>query len=159
MCTRRSEHGFSLVEALVAIGITVTAFTAAVQLLIQSSAATRRARLVTRAAILASSKMEELEALMYTVGDAGANREDDGLWESPEGSLVGGEVPGYCEWFDSAGRPLSAGQRPAGATFARRWSVRALDDSGDMLALQVLVTSGAGPPLATLTSIRTRRGG
>jgi Tfp pilus assembly protein PilV len=157
MRTLPSEHGFSLIEALIAIGITVTAFTAAVQLVMQSSAATRRARLITRAAILASSKMEELESLEYTVAGDGAAHRDERLSSSPPGALDG-DVPEYCEWFDSAGRPLGAGPRPAGAMFARRWSVRALDDAGDMLAVQVLVTSDAGPPLATLASIRTRRG-
>jgi prepilin-type N-terminal cleavage/methylation domain-containing protein len=158
MLTRRSEHGFSLVEALIAMAITATAFTAAAQLLVQASAATRRARLVTRAAIAAASKMEELESLLYGVGDDGADVQDEGLSPSPERSLVE-DLAEYCEWFDSAGRTIGSGQRPPGALFARRWSVRALDDSGDTVALQVLVTSGAGPPLATLTTIRSRRGG
>jgi prepilin-type N-terminal cleavage/methylation domain-containing protein len=158
MCARRSERGFSLIEALIALAITATAFTAAAQLLMQASAATRRARLVTRAAILARSKMEELESLVYAVGEDGADVEDAGLSESPEGSLVE-NLPEYCEWFDSWGRPAGNGARPPGASFARRWSVRALDDSGNTLALQVVVTTGVGPPLATLTTVRSRWGG
>ena len=158
MRTRRSEHGFSLLEALIAIAITATAFTAAAQLLMQASAATRRARLVTRAALLASSKMEELESLRYGVGEDGADVQDDRLAESPDRSLTD-DLPDYCEWFDSAGRPIGVGQRPAGGFFARRWSIRALDDSGDVLALQVLVTTDAGPPLVTLRAIRMRLGG
>ena len=158
MRMRRSAQGFSLLEALIAIAITTTAFTAAVQLLLQASAATRRARLVTRAAMLAASKMEELESLAYRVAADGTDLQDDGLSESPEGVLVE-DVPEYCEWFDSGGRLVGDAERAAGVLFARRWSVRALDRTGDVLALQVLVTSGAGPPLATLTAIRTRRGG
>jgi type II secretory pathway pseudopilin PulG len=154
----RPEDGFSLVEALIAIAITATAFTAATQLLMRASAATRRARLVTRAAILATSKMEELESLVYGVGADGADVEDAELAESPDGALAR-DVTKYCEWFDSGGRALGERERPAGAFFARRWSIRALDDSGDVLALQVLVTTGAGPPLATLTAVRARRGG
>jgi type II secretory pathway pseudopilin PulG len=154
----RPEDGFSLAEALIAMAITATAFTAAAQLLMRASAATRRARLVTRAAILATSKMEELESLVYGVGADGANDEDEELAESPDGSLAS-DVPGYGERFDSGGRALDERDGPAGAYFARRWSIRALDDSGDVLALQVLVTTGAGPPLATLTAIRARRGG
>jgi len=158
MRTRDSECGFSLIEALIALAITATAFTAAAQLLVQASAATRRARLVTRAAILATSKMEELESLVYAVGADGADVEDERLSESPERSLVE-DLPEYCEWFDSWGRPIGNGARPAGASFARRWSVRALDDSGDTLALQVVVTTRAGPPLAALTAVRSRWGG
>lgn len=152
----RPQGGFSLVEALIAIVITATAFTAATQLLVRASAATRRARLVTRAAILATSKMEELESLVYGVGADGADVQDVGLTESPDGSLAA-DVPEYCEWFDSGGRPLDEQVRPPGAFFTRRWAVRALDSSGDVLAMQVLVTAGAGPPVAMLTAIRARR--
>jgi type II secretory pathway pseudopilin PulG len=155
---RGSEHGFSIVEGLIATVITATAFTATAQLLMQASAARRRAQLVTRAAILATSKMEELESLAYTVGDDGAALEDDGLSESPERSLSV-DTPEYCEWFDSGGRAIGDDKRPAGAVFTRRWSIRTIDDSGDVLALQVLVTTGAGPPLAMVTAIRARRGG
>jgi type II secretory pathway pseudopilin PulG len=158
MRTRRSERGFSLLEALIAIVITTTAFTAAIQLLMQASAATRRARLITRAAILAASKMEELGSLRYTVGDDGVDLQDEGLTESAVASLDH-DVGGYCDWFDSAGRPIGGRERPPGAMFARRWSIRALDEDGDMLAVQVLVTSGGGPPLAIFTAIRTRRDG
>jgi prepilin-type N-terminal cleavage/methylation domain-containing protein len=153
-----SERGFSLIEVLIAIVISATAFTAAARLLMLASGATRRARLVTRAAILATSKMEELESLAYRVGDDGADLQDKGQSESPDRSLTE-NVPDYCEWFDSAGRPVGAGQRPAGGLFVRRWSIRALDDSGDLLALQVLVATDAGPPVATLTAIRARRVG
>jgi type II secretory pathway pseudopilin PulG len=158
MRARRSEHGFSIVEALIAIVITAVAFTAAAQLLMQASAARRRAQFVTSAAILATSKMEELESLIYAVGEDGSDVEDAGLSESPERSLVE-DVPEYCEWFDSRGRPIGDDARPAGVSFARRWSVHALDGSGNTLALQVLVTSAAGSPLASLTTIRSRRGG
>jgi type II secretory pathway pseudopilin PulG len=158
MRRRRSERGFSHIEARIAIVISAIAFTAAAQILTLASAATRRARILTRAAILATSKMEELESLIYRVGDDGADVQDDALIESPDRSLAE-DLPDYCEWFDSAGRPIGVGQRPTGGLFARRWSVRALDDSGDVLALQVLVTTYAGPPLTTLTAIRTRQGG
>src|SRR5436305_2895 len=114
MRTRRSDRGFSLVEALIAIVITAIAFTAAAQLLLQASAATRRARLVTRAAIAATSKMAELESLLYGVTDEGADVQDEGLLPSPERSLAE-SLPEYCDWFDSTGRAIGAGQRPAGA--------------------------------------------
>jgi len=158
MRARGSTEGFSLIEALIAMAIAATAFTAAVQLLMQASAATRRARLVTRAAILATSKMEELESLTYTVGDAGADIEDDGLSESPDGTLTS-DVPEYAEWFDSAGRPISGAARPPGASLVRRWSIRVVGVGGDALALQVRVAMAAGQPLTTITAIRTRQGG
>ena len=158
MSTRSSAEGFSLIEALIAMLITATAFTAAVQLLIQASAASRGARLVTRASMLATSKMEELQSLTYTVGDDGAEVEDERLAESPEGTLTN-DVPDYCEWFDGAGHPMSGVTRPAGASLVRRWSIRALEGDGDALALQVRVATVAGQPLATFTAIRTRRGG
>ena len=91
---------------------------------------------------------------MDPVGGLGPVEPDRG---DPVRPLVD-DVPEYCEWFDSAGRPIGDGERPAGGMFARRWSVRSLDASGDTLSLQVLVTTGAGRPLATLTAIRTRQG-
>jgi prepilin-type N-terminal cleavage/methylation domain-containing protein len=154
-----SERGFSLIEALVAIAITVVAFSAAAQLLVQASAATRRARLVTRGAILAASKMEELDSLAFEVAADGSGVRDERLVESPDRSLVQ-DVPEYCDWFDSSGNPLAdARGRPVGTVFVRRWSIRALDVSTDTLALQVIVTTGSDPPLAALTAVRTRRGG
>jgi len=157
MRVRGSAEGFSIVEALIAIAITATAFTAAAQLLMQASAATRRARLVTRAATLASSKLEELESVTYTVGEDGEDVEDEGLSESPQGTLTN-DVPAYCDWFDGTGQVISGAVRPPGTAFVRRWSVRALGGA-DALALQVRVATAAGQPLATLTAIRTRRGG
>src|SRR5262249_61298056 len=131
---------------------------AAAHRLRQASAATRHARLVTRAAILAASKMAELESLAYAVGEDGGDVRDDGLSESPDGSLTD-DVPEYCEWFDSEGRAIAGdGERPAGALFARRWAIHAVDASGDSLAVPVVCTAGAGPPLAALTPIATRRG-
>jgi type II secretory pathway pseudopilin PulG len=154
-----SEHGFSIIEALVAIAITAGAFSTAAQLLMQASGATRRARLVTRGAILASSKMEELDSLPFEVAADGTDVRDDGLAESPRGSLVR-DVPEYCDWFDSRGNALAGARtRPVGATFVRRWSIRPLDISSDTLVLQVIVTAGSGPPLAALTGVRTRSGG
>ena len=142
-----------------ALAITAIAFSAAAQLLMQASAATRRARLVTRGAILASSKMEELDSLPFEVAADGTELRDARLAESPDGSLVQ-DVPEYCDWFDSRGNALAAARtRPVGATFVRRWSIRPLDVSNDTLALQVIVTTGSGPPLAALTAVRTRRGG
>jgi prepilin-type N-terminal cleavage/methylation domain-containing protein len=159
MRARGSERGFSIIEALVAIAIAAVAFSTAAQLLMQASAATRRARLVTRGAILASSKMEELDSLPFEVAADGADVRDDGLAESPAGSLVH-DVPEYCDWFDSRGNALAAARtRPLGAAFVRRWSIRPLDLSSDTLVLQVIVTTGSGPPLAALTAIRTRSGG
>jgi len=147
-----------LIEALIAMLIIATAFTTALQLLMQSSSATRRARLVTRAALLATSKIEELESLTYTVGDDGADVEDEGLMESPEGTLAN-DMPEYCEWFDSTGSLTSGTVRPRGASFVRRWSVRRLGVDGDALVLQVRVATADGRSLATLTALRTRRGG
>jgi type II secretory pathway pseudopilin PulG len=158
MRARCSGEGFSLIEALIAILITATAFTAAAQLLMQASAATRGARLVTRAAMLATSKMEELQSLTYAVGDDGADIEDERLSASPEGTLTN-DVPDYCEWFDGAGHPISGVARPPGASFVRRWSIRTLEGDSDALTLQVRVATVAGQPLATFTAIRTRRGG
>jgi len=158
MRARSSPNGFSLIEALIAMAITATAFTAAAQLLMQASAANRGARLVTRAAMLATSKMEELESLAYTVGEDGADVQDEALSESPDGTLTN-DIPEYCEWFDSAGQAMSESVRPPGASFVRRWSIRALAVDGDALALQVRVATAAGQPLATITTIRTRRGG
>ena len=83
MRSRASEHGFSIIEAFVAIAITAGAFSTAAQLLMQASAATRRARLVTRGVILASSKMEELASLPFEVAADGTDVRDDGLAESP----------------------------------------------------------------------------
>jgi hypothetical protein len=127
--------------------------------MMRAAAANARSRLVTQAAILAAGKMEALQALAFDIAPDGTSVEDDELSESPPDALTA-DTPGYLDYFTSAGRPLEAdGARPAGATFVRRWSVAALDTVGDVLALQVAVGTGAGPPLVSLTAIRVRRGG
>jgi type II secretory pathway pseudopilin PulG len=156
---RRTDYGFSLIEALFATAIVASAFTTATGLLTRTAAANARSRLVTRAAILAAGKMEELQSLVFDVALDGANVDDEELSESPEDALAD-DRSGYADYFTSAGAPLDAdGTRPPGAMFVRRWSVRALDAARDVLALQVTVGTGAGPPLASVTTIRTRRGG
>ena len=103
--------------------------------------------------------MEELASLRFEVAADGSEVRDRRLAESPDGSLAQ-DLPDYCDWSDSGGNALAdAHARPVGATFVRRWSIRPLDGSSDTLALQVIVTTGPGPPLAALTAVRARRGG
>lgn len=62
ICSLQDDDGFSLVEALIAAAVLGTAVVSLAQLLVFTATATTAAGRTTRAALLASEKLEELHA-------------------------------------------------------------------------------------------------
>jgi prepilin-type N-terminal cleavage/methylation domain-containing protein len=149
------EHGFSLLEVLVATTVITVAVAALAQLFALATHAVAGARATTYAAVLAQQKMEQLRGLTWgfdalglpvtdTTTDVSAVPETGGgrgLSLSPAHSL-GTNSEGYCDFVDAFGRPLGGGTAPpAGTAYIRRWSIEALPaDPDNTIVLQVLVT-------------------
>lgn len=121
----RSCAGFSLVETMVAVAILAAGVLSLARLFTVSAAILERDNHSTFSAILAAQKIEELRTT----------------------SARGGALP--LEGADRVdGRGAVAGGRgaPAGAGYARRWSVRALPAHPDVLrVVEVRVRPGEGP--------------
>ncbi len=150
--------GFSLVEVLVAIGLLTVTGLSAVRLLVFAVDATAAARRQSTSTVLAASKLEQLRSLEWAyeptadgragsrVGDLSTDLSLDppgsggpGLGLSPDASLQQ-SIPPYVDYLDAAGRWVGQGASPPeGTVFVRRWSVRPLADSPDVLRLRVSV--------------------
>jgi type II secretory pathway pseudopilin PulG len=127
------EHGFTLVEACIAMSLLVLAATAAAQLFGVAIASTQVARLQTSTVVLANQKLEALRALSWpepalspTVADA-----------------LDSNMPGSVEHLSARGVVVGTDLAPPPtARFIRRWSIRALpEDPANALIVQVLVTT------------------
>lgn len=172
-CSLPRDDGFTLVEALVALALLVTAAASLVQLFLHSTSlmlAARRAPIVLAAA---QSKIEHLRALSFTFDMFGAPVVDastdtaqlppapsggTGLQPSPPDSLTR-DSDGFIDHLDRHGHPLGGGlERPRDAAFVRRWAVAEL--AANLLEIRVcvwtVVPAGA-PPEACLSTVRARR--
>jgi prepilin-type N-terminal cleavage/methylation domain-containing protein len=130
----RAEHGFSVLEVLVASTILTVALLSLAQFLALATNATASAGRNTYAAVLAAGQLERLHAV---------------TWESLA-SRVGESIEG----LDRSGVPLRELSVPA---YRRRSIVTPLpDDPANALVLQVVVI-GRGE-VARLTTLRTRTG-
>ena len=123
--------GFSLIEVLVAATILLISLSALAQLLVAASLAARHARALTLAALFAQDKLETLLPQAALDGTVRA---------SPADALTG-NIDGFCEFLDSAGRAIGDGTTaPPETAFVRRWSIDPSPlDGGATLSLRVLV--------------------
>jgi type IV pilus modification protein PilV len=153
------DRGFSLVEVLVATVVIATGLIGLAQLTITAVRVNQQARSMTIAALLASQKIEQLQALTWAFDDVGASLSDSstntttnpeqstggtGLAPSPFDALVR-NVNGYCEFLNASGQTLGGGTvPPAGSVFVRRWSVEPLTNP-DVLMIQAAATSIGTP--------------
>ena len=178
------ERGFTLVEVLVAVLLLSALAVGAATLGAAAGRAVLMARTASSAGALARQKHEQLRALTWSVNEAGVLVTDTtadlsaaspapggaGTAVSPPGALDA-NLAGFSDYLDVEGRWAGAGALPpAGAAFARRWSVDRLDGSeGATLVVRVLVVPLAWAPFragrgataglvseATLVSMRTR---
>ena len=152
-------HGFSLIEALVAVGVSVTVLAAMLPVYFQAVTTTLVAHDQSVSSMAASARLEQLRGLAFHFDDLGGGatqRVTDaatdlalaepglggrGLAPSPPGCLLR-DTTGYVDYLGPAGHWLGAGDTPpAGTHYVRRWSVTPLPSNPeDGLVLQVLVT-------------------
>lgn len=170
--SRSSEHGFSLIEVLVSIGLLTVVSLSVGQLFAVATTANLNARGQTSTAILAAQKMEQLRGLTWgfdvatglglPLSDTATDLSTDpasatggrGLNPSPAGTLDS-NTPGYVDYLDARGNWVGTGAAPPpGTIYIRRWAVEPLPTNpNNTLVLQVLVTTlrreirhtGSGP--------------
>jgi prepilin-type N-terminal cleavage/methylation domain-containing protein len=156
------DRGFTLIEVLVAVAILSMAALGGLQLVSMATGMMADARRQSLAANLASARLEQLRSLRLAFDPAGLPITDTstdlsveppaagGAGLAPSGpAALDGDVPGYVDYLDGRGRWLGNGPgAPRGAALVRRWSIEPMDASGDLLAVQVLVRSLAGGPVA-----------
>jgi len=125
--------GFTLVEVLVASTTLIVALAALVQLLTMAALATRRARLLTLAAVLAQDKLEGLLPQAAIDGTLSA---------SPPGTLTQ-NIDRYYELLDASGNAIAGGSSASAAgSFVRRWSIEPLSTTGPpLVAVHVVIAA------------------
>lgn len=165
----RSGAGYALIETLVAAGIVVGLAAGVAQVALLTASAVRASGAQGRALFLAVQKIEQLQSLVWTFGNALQPVSDDattlaldppaaggrGLQMSaPITSPAGGD--GYVDYLDRDGRWVGTGaQPPSGTAFIRRWSVSPISvPTGDALLLQVLVAAIGVRGPATALDVR-----
>ena len=151
-----NDSGFTLAEICVAMALLVVAATGVGQMFGVAMRTTQGARVQTSTTVLASQKVEQLRALLWTVAADGSPRSDwttdvasepaadggAGLTASPANSLDD-NVAGYVDYLGARGDWVGAGPTPPPtARFIRRWNIRTLSENPERsLILQVLVTT------------------
>jgi hypothetical protein len=170
------EAGFGLVEVLVASALLVAIAVGVTHVVAAAVGVSRQARVRTMTTTLAVQKMEQLRSLPFAhtwVGDPPVSIPSSdgstdlstdppsdagpGLQPSP-GDTLTASVPFYVDYLDAYGRWAGRGGTvPAGTVYTRRWSVQPLpSDPGNVLVLQVVVTTRAGDDSRLLT-LKARR--
>lgn len=131
----RSQAGFSLLEAIVAIGLMAGALASLGQMVAISVAINRSARDRSDATVLAQQKMEQLLVESRSGGT--------GLSPSPGGSLAS-NIDGWFDYVDRSGQSLG-GSEGLGSVYIRRWAIEPLPSSPtDTLVIHVLVATRLG---------------
>lgn len=189
MCSshRSSEHGFTLLEVLVALVLVAITAAGVAGLFSVAIRDVRAARDQTTTVMMAVTRMEELRALTWSFdGSTGAPLSDftTDLSRSPPDSSGTGlssapgtlerNTAGYVDYLDAMGRWVGNGSSPPpGTTYVRRWHIEPLPANPDSLVLRVLVTTvmrdsspaPAGqararrPGETLIVSVRTRKAG
>ena len=114
---RNVQRGFSLVEAIVSIGLLTGALVTLAHLVAMCVAANASARHWVLASIAAEQKLEEMRA-----------------------SAMLSDVSDGLDYLNAAGVRICEGAEPCeGTVYARKWSIRPLARSPDAVLLQVRV--------------------
>ena len=128
----RGEHGFSLIEVLVAAAILAVGLLSLAQLLAMTVSANAAAGRKTYATVLAAQKLEDLRAEPWSVLEA--------------------NIGEFADSLDRSGGSIDAS---SAAVFRRRWFVEPwFGDPSHTLVIRVIVTT-ARAEAATVT-VRTR---
>ena len=166
-----SGSGFALIEVLIATVVLTGAALVVVALFAAATRSIQTANTMSRAAVLAGEKLDQLRALVWCYAADGSAQSDltsdlstepptnsgQGLAPSPATSLKQ-NIAGYVDYLDRDGRWAGNGAAPNGiAAFVRRWNVQAaIADPLNTRVLRVVVfpaaasSAGAGDvPLST----------
>jgi type II secretory pathway pseudopilin PulG len=157
----RTAPGFSLLETVVALGLSVTLLGTLFPVYWHVTRGALLAHTHSVSTMLAAQRLEQLRSLAFRFdeGPAGPERFTDlstgfsgaaagadgtGLSPSPPGTLLVA-TPGYVDYLDEHGRWLGTGTAvPGGAVFVRRWAVTpSLSTPQDGVLLQVVVAAVA----------------
>jgi len=148
------QSGFTLIETLLAVSMLTIAVVSVANVMTLVARTSQGGAATGLAVVLATQKLEQLRALTWGFDAAGIAASDlstnvsvspeqptggTGLSSSPPDALRR-NVNGFCDFLDARGVVLTGGILPAGTIYVRRWSIRPLDDEGNGILLQVLVT-------------------
>ena len=129
----KTQHGFSLIEALIATAVLTTGVGTLAQLVLVAAKSIERARTISSASIAAQEKLEQLRALA-SVSDGGE------FAMSPAGALDE-NTAGFCDFLDRYGQPLEGDTTaPPNTVFVRRWSAEPIATEPDVILVQVRVS-------------------
>lgn len=152
-----NNHGFSLVEVLVAMGLLTAVSLGVAQLFALSTRANLVAKGATSTTAMAEQKLEQLRGLTWgfdmegqglPVSDTTTNlavtpptHDGSGLNPSPSDALEQ-NTAGFVDFLDGGGSWVGTGSAPpATAVYIRRWSIQPLPTNpNNTLVIQVLVT-------------------
>lgn len=152
-----NNHGFSLVEVLVAMGLLTAVSLGVAQLFALSTRANVIAKGATSTTAMAEQKLEQLRGLTWgfdmagqglPVSDTTTNlavtpptHDGSGLNPSPSDALEQ-NTAGFVDFLDGGGSWVGTGSTPpATAVYIRRWSIQPLPTNpNNTLVIQVLVT-------------------
>jgi prepilin-type N-terminal cleavage/methylation domain-containing protein len=187
-CSRVPDHGFTLIEVLIALGLVAMTAAGVSVLFVISLRDSLAAREQTLTMVLAMARVEELRGLNWGVDVATGLPVSDfttdlsrcppasggpGLLASPPGSLQA-NTPGFVDYLDGHGNWVGTGPSPPlSAAYIRRWHIAPLPSDPDTLLIRVLVAmrgrEGSGattggprarkPGEALMTTLRTRKAG
>ncbi len=183
----RDEHGFTLVEVVVALGLVAGVALAVSGALVGGRATAVHDRAAAIGRIAAQARLATLRSLTFerraaadgtalavtdTTTDVGADPPGPGglgLGESPPDALWVDRT-GFVDYLDASGRNLgTAVALRDGAAFVRRWAIRRRGDgAGEVVSMAVLVAptvaaarAAAGDPrqIVALGGVVVVRGG
>ena len=159
MFLHASEHGFTLLETVVATSILVTTLAAVAQLFILGAHLTRQAGASGRALVAAQDKLESLRGQAFTY-DPGGSPVTAAALQPSSSTTLGEDTEPYVDWIAA---DAMATQTAEGAVMVRRWGVSSLGaTTPDAIAIEVCVfrVPGGTDPRgadACMSTIRTRQ--
>lgn len=158
-----SNHGFTLVETVVATGVLVTALAGLAQLFALSAQSAQDSGSQGAALAAAQDQIERLRSLVFTYSPLGESLTDAGLAPS-SGESLATDTSGYVDHLDASGAAVDTGMGGHGAVWTRRWRVTAIDAlAPEALVIEVCVfpwpADGLAPisARACLATVRARQ--